>query len=90
MCYSRNWSAFFVVGAMLFSGPTQAWGPEGHAMIAEIAEMRLASSPALDQVKQILAADDSKAKHLDQIASWADAVRPAPGNAELALRRYPA
>src|SRR5689334_1699600 len=77
MCYSRSWAAIFFAGAMLLSGPSRAWGPEGHAMIAEIAEIRLANSPALDQVKQILAADDSKAKHLDQIASWADAVRPA-------------
>lgn len=77
MKYWKSGVAVLFAGAMLFSGQARAWGPEGHAMIAEIAEIRLANSPVLDQIKQILAADDSHAKHLDQIASWADAVRPA-------------
>jgi hypothetical protein len=62
----------------LFSSPGNAWGPEGHAIVAEIAEAKLKDSPGvLDQIKQLLASDDSHAKHLDQIASWADAVRPS-------------
>jgi S1/P1 Nuclease len=73
----RTPTAIILASLVLFSSPSRAWGPEGHAMIAEIAEIRLANSPALDQINQILGADDSHAKHLDQIASWADAVRPA-------------
>ena len=61
---------------LLSTGHAFAWGPEGHAMIAEIAEMRL-SDQAKAQVADLLSRDDSNAEHLDGIASWADAVRPA-------------
>jgi hypothetical protein len=60
----------------------RAWGPEGHAIVAEIAEIRL-TDVAKSQIAQLLAADDSHAQHLDGIASWADAVRrraPKPKN----------
>jgi hypothetical protein len=67
---------FVMAAAFCTSEPAAAWGPEGHAIIAEIAEARL-SDAALTQVAQILSADDSGAKHLDQIASWPDAIRPA-------------
>ena len=60
---------------LLSTGHAFAWGPEGHAMIAEIAEMRL-SDQAKAQVADLLSRDDSNAEHLDEIASWADAVRP--------------
>ena len=77
MSYRKSVAAVLFASTILFNGQSRAWGPEGHAMIAEIAEIRLANSPVLDQIKQVLAADDSHAQHLDQIASWADAVRPA-------------
>jgi hypothetical protein len=77
MSYRKSVAAVLFASTILFNGQSRAWGPEGYAMIAEIAEIRLANSPVLDQIKQVLAADDSHAKHLDQIASWADAVRPA-------------
>lgn len=78
MFYSRGAAAFVLVTTAFFSSPSYAWGPEGHAIVAEIAEARLKDSPAvLDQIKQLLASDDSHAKNLDQIASWADAVRPS-------------
>lgn len=53
----------------------RAWGPEGHAIVAEIAEARLTDA-AHAQIADLLSSDDSHATHLDQIASWADAVRP--------------
>src|SRR6516165_2729104 len=77
MSYRKSVAAVLFASTILFNGQSRAWGPEGHAMIAEIAEIRLANSPVLDQIKQVLAADDSHAQHLDQIASWADAVRSA-------------
>ena len=70
-------AATVLLAALLLStGHAFAWGPEGHAMIAEIAEMRL-SDQAKAQVADLLSRDDSNAEHLDEIASWADAVRPA-------------
>jgi hypothetical protein len=68
-------TAFFFATTMLFSGHARAWGPEGHAIVAEIAEARLTDA-AKSQIAQLLAADDSHAQHLDGIASWPDAVRP--------------
>src|SRR5262249_39126760 len=63
-------------GTILFSGHARAWGPEGHAIVAEIAEARLTDA-AKRQIADLLASDDSHAQHLDQIASWPDAIRPA-------------
>jgi hypothetical protein len=63
-----------IAATAISSRDARAWGPEGHAMVAEIAEARLTVS-ARDQVAQLLSADGSGATHLDQIASWPDAVR---------------
>jgi hypothetical protein len=49
--------------------PARAWGPEGHAIVAEIAEARLTET-ARAQVAQILSPEGHQ--HLDQVASWAD------------------
>jgi nuclease S1 len=76
MSRRRTAAALAFASAISCSGHAGAWGPEGHAMVAEIAEARL-SDAARAQVAQILSADDSGAKHLDQIASWPDAIRPA-------------
>ena len=73
---SKIAAACMFAGAVLCSGYAVAWGPEGHAIVAEIAEARLTDA-ARAQIAQLLALDDSHAKHLDQIASWPDAVRPA-------------
>src|SRR3954452_14544265 len=76
MSRRRTAAALIFLGAISWTDYAGAWGPEGHAIMAEIAEARL-SDQARAQLTQILAADDSGAKHLDQIASWPDAVRPA-------------
>ena len=68
--------ASIFASAIVCGGYAQAWGPEGHAIVAEIAEARLTDG-AKAQIAQLLALDDSHAQHLDQIASWADNVRPA-------------
>jgi len=47
-----------------------AWGPEGHAVVAELAEMRLTTG-AKARVAQLLPPGES----LASIASWADEVR---------------
>jgi len=65
-----------LASAILCGGDALAWGPEGHAIVAEIAEARLTDT-ARAQIAELLALDDSHAQHLDQIASWPDAVRLA-------------
>jgi hypothetical protein len=61
--------AFSVV---LVAGQAKAWGPEGHAIVAEIAEARLTDA-ARAQVVQLLNAEGHQ--HLDQVSSWADDYR---------------
>ncbi len=49
-----------------------AWGPEGHALIADMAEAHLTPA-AHAKIAALLALEGNK--HLDQIASWPDAIR---------------
>jgi nuclease S1 len=53
-----------LTGALL--GPALAWGPEGHSIVAEVAQPRL-SGPAAQMVQKLL-----KGRSLASIASWAD------------------
>ena len=68
--------AALLTSLLLLTGHARAFGPEGHAIIAEIAEARL-TDKAKEQIAALLKLDDSHAKHLDQIASWPDAIRPS-------------
>ena len=52
--------------------PTFAWGPEGHSLVARIADAQLTPA-ARARVAAILGSDSSMAS----IASWADQVRPS-------------
>jgi hypothetical protein len=64
---------------LLLVRPAFAWGPDGHEVIATIAEKAL-SSTARKQVRLLLPA---KMHSLAEIANWADAVRPSrPWTAE--------
>jgi hypothetical protein len=76
MTHRKGSGIFVVASAIFYCSHAWAWGPEGHAIVAEIAETRL-SGPVRDQITQLLRGDDSHAQHLDQIASWPDAVRPS-------------
>lgn len=51
------------------AGPAVAWGPDGHSIVAEIAQQRL-SEPAAQLVQRLL-----KGRSLASIASWADDYR---------------
>lgn len=64
--------AALLLSVILGGGQAKAWGPEGHAIVAEIAEARL-SDPARSEVAQLLSQEDHQ--HLDQVASWADDYR---------------
>jgi S1/P1 Nuclease len=50
------------------------WGPEGHGLVAAIAEAHLEHQPKME-VLRLLSAE--KLTHLDEISSWADAERVA-------------
>lgn len=64
-----------VLGVM--SGDAVAWGPEGHAMVADMAEAHL-TPLAAKEVRYLLEVEGYR--HLDQVSSWADAIRSdAPG-----------
>jgi hypothetical protein len=71
-------SVFAGAVLMLAAGPLApaalAWGPQGHAIVAEIAEIRL-SDTAKQKVQEILSAVHKS--HLDEVASWADDIRPS-------------
>jgi len=59
-----------------------AWGPEGHGLVAAIAEAHLEQGPKAEALRFLSA---ENVKHLDEISSWADAVRAerpdtAPGH----------
>jgi hypothetical protein len=58
-----------IVLATLIPAQLLAWGPKGHAIVADIAASRL--TPITQQNLQLLLGDDS----LASIASWADTVR---------------
>ena len=58
-----------IVLATLIPAQLVAWGPKGHAIVADIAASRL--TPVTQQNLQLLLGDDS----LASIASWADTVR---------------
>lgn len=58
--------------AAVVSLPAHAWGPEGHAIVADIAEAHLTPAAGA-QVAQLLTLDGHN--HLDEIASWPDEIR---------------
>ncbi len=58
----------------LGSGLAEAWGPEGHALVADMAEAHL-TAQARAQVRALLALEGHR--NLDQISSWPDAIRAA-------------
>lgn len=63
------------MATLALAGTAQAWGPEGHALVADIAQAHL-DGRAKSEVARLLARDDDGAKtRLDEISSWADAIR---------------
>lgn len=61
--------------ALLLSGvpsPTQAWGTEGHRIVADIAE-RYLEPTTVHQVRDLLALDN--ATTLAEVSNWADQIR---------------
>ena len=59
-----------LVAAILLPTQALAWGPEGHSIIAELAQRRL-SPQAAREVERLLGPGHS----LASVASWADDVR---------------
>jgi hypothetical protein len=69
---SRFVSAFCAVALTLAAPLAAAWGPEGHAIVADIAQAHL--SPAAAAQVQALLRQEGLSR-LDQISSWADGNR---------------
>jgi len=63
-----------IISTLLFNSIVYAWGPEGHAIVADIAEKNLTAN-AQAGVKALLSQESLN--HLDDISSWADQVRDA-------------
>jgi len=57
--------------------PAQAWGPYGHAIVADIAQSRL-TPEAASAVTQLLALEHHQT--LDQVASWPDTIGHVPAD----------
>lgn len=69
---SRFASAFCAAALILAAPLASAWGPEGHAIVADIAQAHL--SPAAAAQVQVLLRQEGLTR-LDQISSWADGNR---------------
>jgi hypothetical protein len=54
--------------------PAAAWGPNGHAIVADIAELHLTPA-ARQQVRELLGSEGHT--RLDDVSSWADDWRPS-------------
>lgn len=65
------------LAAALTVTPARAWGPNGHAIVADIAEDRLTPA-AHAHLRQLLALEGYTS--LDQIASWPDTVGHLPAD----------
>ena len=73
---------------MLTRPAALAWGPEGHAIVADIAQRHLTHGRSQ---RSRASCWRWKATRLDQIASWPDEIRKDhPVDRALALRRHPA
>ncbi len=69
----NRFCAVAVAGVLALAAPmAMAWGPQGHAIVADIAQQHLDSAAAA-QVQALLKLEGLT--RLDQIASWADAHR---------------
>ena len=64
----------------LLTSPARAWGPLGHAVVAELAERQL-DPRAEAEVRRLLAPEGHD--RLAQIASWADEIQDDPSMAAL-------
>ena len=61
-----------LAAVLILSTPLFAWGPEGHSLVAHIAETQLTAA-AKARVAEILGPDET----MVSVSSWADQVRPA-------------
>ncbi|NHN85923.1 nuclease [Acetobacter musti] len=69
--------AFTIFSAAAGATPACAWGPNGHAIVADIAQAHLTLS-TLAAAKTLLAAEGHDS--LDQVASWPDTIGHIPKN----------
>jgi len=69
-----NWRLFCILLPLaLAAKPVFAWGVAGHVIVADIAERHM-TAQAVEQMHRLLR--DEGWEHLDQVATWADEIRP--------------
>jgi hypothetical protein len=68
-----NYSTTLLLSLLLVNSTAYAWGPEGHAIVADIAEAHL-NEVAKNEVRALLAQEGNS--NLDDIASWPDQSPP--------------
>ena len=73
-------SAVFLLACFLLIPDARAWGPDGHRIVAELAQRHL--SPAAEaQVERLLAAEHTR--RLADVATWADDIQDDPAQQAL-------
>ena len=82
----RCTSPIVVLFALACTAESHAWGPQGHSIVAEVAERRL-NPEARTEALRLLAIDGDAS--LADVSSWADAIRDQPSFAELAKLTRP-
>ena len=75
-----------LAAGLVVTADADAWGPDGHRIVAEIAQRNLQPS-AREEALRLLAVDGDTS--LAEVSSWADAIRDQPSFAELAKLTRP-
>ena len=70
----RLWAAALLGALLLPWGQSQAWGKDGHRIVAEIARKNLTSAAAAG-VRELLAGDDEAYRTLAGTSLWADDIK---------------
>ena len=70
--YSRRSIGLIAIVMVALANPVYAWGPVGHATVADIAQAHLTPAAAAE-VHRLLATEGKQ--QMAQIASWADTIR---------------
>jgi len=71
---------------MTLALPAFAWGPDGHRIVAHLAEEQLDASTQSEVLRLLAISGDGS---LADVANWADDVREDPAQAELSRRTSP-
>ena len=83
---NRHPAALLLVIGIALAPHADAWGPDGHRIVAEIAQRNLQPAARAEALR-LLAIDGETS--LADVSNWADAIRDQPSQAELAKPTRP-